>query len=88
MHLHVIAVVLLLVGCPTQAFAAPNASDITYDISLLRESSGTLSVDEIATQPNWTKLDKDGPAQTNFGFTLDTFWIRLHVTNSSLDQHS
>ena len=86
MHLHVIALVLLLVGCPTQAFAAPNASDITYDISLLRESSGTLSVDEIATQPNWTKLDKDGPAQTNFGFTLDTFWIRLHVTNSAIDQ--
>lgn len=85
---------LLLMLDAARATAADGVVDVAQGLNgaalgrgawFVEDSTGTLTIAEIATRGNWFRPVPRGAA--SFGPSGSTYWIRLRVVNSSLAAH-
>ncbi len=65
---------------------APTRIEVGARMAVLVDRSGTLTVEDVqaATAP-WQTIDRKSP---NFGFTEDTYWLRMQLDNSDITELS
>jgi len=74
--------------------ASGSSSDIVLNVSqdkyllgpnvdVLRDASGQMSIDEVASSINLQGFRHDGRDHPNFGFTHAAYWFRFTITNHS-----
>ncbi len=73
----------LLFATMAPCLAAPNRLVVPHQIELVRETTSALTIEDIATRMDWRPLDASSVSQANFGFTSDTFWLRVRMVNEA-----